>query len=379
MSKRIGIVGGGQLAAFLVQEARSRDTEITAIDPEPNCPAALKGAAIIEAGLQDADALDQLAPDVDVITVDLEAVNVEALTRLERNGKTIVPTTDILRTLTNKLTQKTAMAEHGIPTSEFIPFDGKDPSDAGKLGWPAVNKAATGGYDGRGVAIINDESELGNLLPVPGFFERYVEHQVEIAVMVARGSGTTVTYEPVEMVFNQEGNLLDELVAPARISEALREQAKALAARTIEAIAGDGIYGVEMFLTPDNRLLVNEISPRTHNSGHYTMDACSVSQFQQQYRILNGLEPEDFEQTHAAVMFNLLGEPGYQGDTVVEGFDECSAEEGVHAYIYGKQRCFPLRKMAHVTVVAGSVEEALKIAQAVRPTIRIRGANTIEQ
>lgn len=379
MSKHIGIVGGGQLAAFLVQEVRRRGDTITAIDPEPQCPAALKGAEMITAGLRDRDALIELAACSDVITVDLEAVNVDALADVDSSGTPVIPSPDVLRTMTNKLSQKNALVKRDIPTSEFVPFDGRDLSVVGSLGWPAVNKSAVGGYDGRGVAIIKDESEIGKVLPVPGFIERYVPHEMEIAVMVARGQGKTVTYEPVEMVFNQTGNLLDELVAPARISDELRAEARALAASAVDAIAGDGIYGVELFLTPHGKLLVNEISPRTHNSGHYTMDACSVSQFEQQYRILNGEPPADVEQTRAAVMFNLLGEPGYEGTTVEEGVQQAEAAEGVNVYIYGKQRCFPLRKMGHVTVVAETVAEAIERADHVRPLISIRGAIASEQ
>ena len=377
MTTRIGIVGGGQLAAFLVQEAHAQGAAVTVLDPEPRCPAALKGAETMTGGLQSEEDTLRLAAAVDLLTVDLEAVNVDALAAIAAGGKTVVPSPDVLRVLTNKLTQKQALRDAGIPTSPFVEFDGEDTSVVGTFGWPAVNKAAVGGYDGRGVAVIENESGLDNVLRVPGFVEAWVEHRMEIAVMVARGCGTTVTYEPVEMVFNPAGNLLDELVAPARISDELRHEAKALAARAIDAVGGDGVFGVELFLTPDNDLLVNEISPRTHNSGHYTMDACTVSQFAQQYRILNGKAPLPTEQNRAAVMINLLGEPGYRGATVIEGLEEIE-QTGVHVYIYGKHECFPLRKMGHVTVTAETIDEAMAIVDRIRPTIRIRGAEPVD-
>lgn len=378
MNKRIGIVGGGQLAAFLVDVAIERGNPVTVLDPEPRCPAGARGVPVIVGAMTDADALDQLAVASDVMTVDLEAVNVEALAHIDDEGTPVIPRPRVLASITNKLTQKQALQAAGIPTSQFIPFDGQDLSVVGSLGWPAVNKAATGGYDGRGVAIIDDERNLDQILPVPGFIEAWVEHDMEIAVMVARGSGTTITYDPVEMVFNPAGNLLDELVAPARISEDLRTQAMHLAKRTVEAFDGEGLFGIEMFLTPEGELLVNEVSPRTHNSGHYTMDACDVSQFEQQYRILMGQPPVAARQLRAAVMFNLLGAPGFRGATVIEGQSDIERLDNVHAYIYGKHECFPLRKMGHVTVTAETVEEALQLAARVRPMISIRGAEAID-
>ncbi len=352
---------------------------MTVVDPEPRCPAALKGAEVIAKPMHDEQALTELASKSDVITVDLEAVNVEALAAIAAAGTPVIPDPTVLKQMTNKLTQKQVMLDQGIATSPFHPFDGSDLTRLGHLGWPVVNKAASGGYDGRGVAIIESEADAGKVLPVPGFIEAYVEHQMEIAVMVARDADRTTTWAPVEMVFNQAGNLLDQLVAPARISTDLGRQAEALARRAIEAFNGIGIFGVEMFLTNEEELLVNEISPRTHNSGHYTMDVCAPSQFEQQYRLLIGeplLEPT---MTGSAVMFNLLGATGYQGETVIEGLDDLVCLDSVHPYIYGKHQCFPLRKMGHVTVTGDSVDQALGLAETARSLINIRGAEAIER
>lgn len=326
--------------------------------------------------MQDERCLEALAEVSDIITVDLEAVNVDALARIAQAGTDVIPSPALLTRMTDKLEQKRAMQAAGVPTSPFVAFDGKDRSVVDRFGWPAVNKAARGGYDGRGVVVIGGPEDVDELLPVPGFIEAYVEHDMEIAVMVARDrDGRTQCWPAVEMVFNRAGNLLDSLVAPARITGARHDAARTLATRAIEAFDGTGIFGVEMFLTPQGELLVNEISPRTHNSGHYTMDACDVSQFAQQYRILNNEPIVAPRSTAAAVMFNLLGEPGYAGETVVEGEEALARMAGVHTYIYGKETCFPLRKMGHVTVTAPTVDEALAIMDAARPLITIRGAN----
>ncbi|XOV89241.1 MAG: 5-(carboxyamino)imidazole ribonucleotide synthase [Pseudomonadota bacterium] len=375
---RIGIVGGGQLAALLVEEAQRQGTPCFVLDTDPACPACLKGAQLIPGDKHNPADLRQLVEAVDVTTVDLEDINVEALADLERHGHRILPRPATLRLITNKLRQKEAMVAAGIPTSPFVPYDGEDPAQLGALGWPAVQKAAEGGYDGRGVAIVASPEQANERLRVPGYIEAHVQDALELSVMVARnGLGDTSVWEPVEMSFDKRGNLLAYLIAPARIPAETAARASKLAVSTVAAFDGVGIFGVEMFLTPGNEILVNEIAPRTHNSGHYTIDACRTSQFLQQYHILLDQPLGNTEQVQPAVMFNLLGAMEFEGDTVVEGEVALAELRGVHLYLYGKQQCFPLRKMGHVTVVAETVEDALAVAETAKQCIVVRGNRRI--
>ncbi len=375
----IGIVGGGQLAGLLAVAAKDQGLTVLALDPDAHCPAVIMGATHFPGHRHNAADILKLAEAVDVLTVDLEDVNVEALGQAESNGSNVIPRPATLKLLTNKLRQKQLYAEAGLPTSPFTEYNG-DLETLGTHGWPAVQKAAEGGYDGRGVAILQHPDDLDKRLQAPGFVEAFVADATELSVMVARHPfGSIATWDAVEMAFNSEGNMLDELIAPARLDTMLREEAQALAIKAVEAFDGVGIFGVELFLTPEKKLLINEIAPRTHNSGHYTVDACRTSQFQQQINILTNRRLEDTAQEKAAVMFNLLGEPGFEGDTVVEGLESLLETDGVHPYLYGKTKCFPLRKMGHVTVVAESIGEARQLADQARQTIVVRGNQRTEK
>ncbi|MBO6557769.1 MAG: 5-(carboxyamino)imidazole ribonucleotide synthase [Pseudomonadales bacterium] len=375
---KIGIVGGGQLAGLLAQEVNRLGGQLFSLDPDPQCPAVLMGAEHVEGDRHSAKDIQKLASLVDVITIDLEDVNVEALADLSAEGFSVVPDPKTLQLMTNKLHQKEVFQAHNLPTSPFTPYDGSTSEGLDSQGWPAVQKAAEGGYDGRGVAIIEGPADAGNRLPAPGFVEAFVPGAIELSVMVARDAlGHTKTWATTEMEFDDRGNLLAYLIAPARIPEETSDKARDLATRAIEAFHGVGIFGVELFLTQSGELLINEIAPRTHNSGHYTIDACATSQFRQQYNILTGKAMEDTRQNSPAVMFNLLGDIDYEGDTVVEGLDVLLETIGVHPYLYGKQSCFPLRKMGHVTVVADTAEAAQALGDKAKTQITIRGDKRI--
>ncbi|MDA0978044.1 MAG: ATP-grasp domain-containing protein, partial [Proteobacteria bacterium] len=348
--------------------------------PDPDSPAVQMGAVSVIGDRHNAADIEQLADATDVVTIDLEDVNVDALAQIEAAGMTVFPTPATLRNLTNKLKQKQILAAAGLPTAAFRECSGQADADFGQLGWPVVQKAAEGGYDGRGVVILRSPENIDQRLPVAGYIEAFQPNVTEIAVMVARDQrGQCETWSPVEMEFDPNGNLLTYLIAPARIPIKLAEQARELAVKTILAFNGAGVFGVEMFILPDGQLLINEIAPRTHNSGHYTIDACVTSQFLAQYRILSGQPIGDTTQQQPAVMFNLLGAEGYAGKTIVEGLDILLATPGVHPYLYGKQTCFPLRKMGHVTVVADSLEQAMEIADSAKTRIRIRGEKPISE
>jgi len=376
---KIGIVGGGQLAGLLAEEVVRLGSHLYSLDPDPECPAVQMGAIHVKGDRHSEADIRALAELVDVVTVDLEDVNVDALARLSEEGVPVIPDPKTLKQLTNKLHQKEVFRANNLPTSPFTPYDGESAEGLASQGWPAVQKAAEGGYDGRGVAIIKGPEDAENRLRVPGFVEAFVPGALELSVMVARDSlGHVKTWDTTEMEFDDRGNLLAYLIAPARIPDETAKDACELATRAIEAFNGVGIFGVELFLTQDDKLLINEIAPRTHNSGHYTIDACDTSQFKQQFNILTGNPLEETTQHSVSVMFNLLGDAGFEGTTVVEGLDELLETPGVHPYLYGKKSCFPLRKMGHVTVVAKSLEEAQALADKAKTQIVIRGDKRIE-
>ena len=375
----IGIVGGGQLAGLLAEEVNRQGATLYCLDPDPECPAALMGARHVPGHRHSAGDIEKLAGLVDVITVDLEDVNIDALAKLSQSRMKVIPDPETLFLITNKLRQKEVLRDASLPTSPFTAYDGADPNLLGSQGWPAVQKAAEGGYDGRGVAILSSPAEADQRLRLPGFVEAYVPDATELSVMVARDAlGHTATWPTTEMEFDEYGNLLTRLIAPARISDDTAESARELATRTIAAFDGVGVFGVELFLQPDGQLLINEIAPRTHNSGHYTIDACITSQFLQQFNILAGLPLADTTQSAPAVMCNILGESGYEGEAVIEGLDGLLETPGVHPYLYGKRLCFPLRKMGHITAVADTVEAAQQLADTARKQLVVRGNRRIQ-
>ncbi len=377
---RIGIIGGGQLAGMLVRADRDKLHQFFILDPDPNCPAVKFGGQHVPGDPANGDGFADLAELAEIITIDLEHVCVDGLERLVNAGKRVLPGPDLLAKIVDKLEQKKLLQQLAIPTADFTPHDGHLPIKDSPFGFPVVQKAARGGYDGRGVQVLKSVEDNDRRLQTAGYLERYIERKMELSVIVAADdSGDVRAYQPVEMQFHEAGNVLDFLIAPARIDEQLAASARELAISTIAAISGVGIFGVEMFLTHDDDLLINEISPRTHNSGHFTTEACVSSQFDQQLRILSGQALGDVTQKEAAVMFNVLGEEGYAGNTVVEQAQELADYTEVHVHLYGKMQCFPGRKMGHVTVLGDTVAEALALAEKIEPQIIIRGENPIEK
>lgn len=371
---RIGIIGGGQLGRMMVRKATQLGFSAIVLDPTPNSPAGQVAGHQIVGDFFDPAKLRELAELSNVTTFDIESIDSKALEDLVVEGFSILPSPWLLASIQNKLTQKRMLADRGIATGRFEELEQPTPAALAEFGYPLVQKAQRGGYDGRGVEIFHDDSDPERILPVPSLLEEYVDCDRELAVMVARGlDGTTRAYPVVEMVFDPEANILDQLLAPARISEEQTRAARQLAIDTIEAIDGVGVFGVELFLAKDGRLLVNEIAPRTHNSGHYTIEACVTDQFEQQIRAITGLPLGSTEQMQPAVMINLLGEPGYSGRTIVEGLSDALAVEGAAVHIYGKAESQPGRKMGHVTVVDRSIEAAGAKAERIRQVLKIRG------
>jgi 5-(carboxyamino)imidazole ribonucleotide synthase len=375
---RIGIIGGGQLGRMMVKAAKRIGCTCVVLDPTPDCPAGQVSVNQIVADSHDPVALRELCQSVDVTTFDIEDIDAEALAELAREGHRIFPCPGLLADIQDKLLQKHVLTDAGIPNAAFVGIDAPDAHDFARFGYPLVQKARRGGYDGRGVQVMQSEADFARALPVPALIERFIPAAKELAVMVARGQdGDMRCYPPVEMCFRGGENILDMLLAPARIAPDTAEAARRLAMKTVEALAGVGIFGIELFLTADGQLLVNEVAPRTHNSGHYTIEACITDQFEQHLRAITGLPLGATDLLMPAAMINLLGEPGYRGRPIIRGLRAALAIPGVSVHLYGKAETRPYRKMGHVTVLDRDIEQARVKAERVRDLLAITGEERI--
>jgi 5-(carboxyamino)imidazole ribonucleotide synthase len=373
---RIGIIGGGQLGRMMAKAAKRLGCTCVVLDPTPSSPAGQVAGHQIVGAYHDPAKLRDLAESCDVVTFDIEDIDAETLIQLGREGHNIQPAPAVLATVQDKLEQKRALAAAGIATAAFeaVPEPTEDRFAA--FGYPLVQKACRGGYDGRGVCILTDPAEFDRHLPVPSLVERFIPAAKELAVLVARGlDGDHRCYPVVEMRFRPGENVLEMLLAPAQIPRVIAEAAERLAVRTVEALGGVGVFAVEMFLTEAGDLLVNEVAPRTHNSGHHTIEANMTDQFEQHLRAIVGLPLGSTEQLCPAVMINLLGAPGHRGRPVIKGLAEALAIPGVCLHLYGKAATMPFRKMGHVTVLDRDIEQARIKAERVRRLIEISGEN----
>jgi len=367
------MVGGGQLARMLAPACAAFQTPLTILDPQPGSPAGLVSTGQLVGSVHDEVALRALVHAVDVVSFDLENVGAETLAALANAGARIMPEPDVLRLIQNNWDQKQHYLRHEIPTARFARVSSSWES-VSEFGVPCVQKTDVGGYDGRGVLMIRAQSDWDARLSGDTFVEAFVADAIELGVMVCcRPSGEMVTYDPVEMVVDPDLNLLKYLLAPARIPPAVADAARALAARTVASFGSPGLYGVELFSTSDGRLLVNEVAPRAHNSGHHTIEACVTSQFENQLRALLDLPLGSTTLRRPAVMMNLVGAPGFVGAPVVEGLDRLLAIPDVHVHLYGKTECRPGRKMGHVTILGESVETLIAMADEIAASVVIRG------
>ncbi|MEJ2405940.1 MAG: 5-(carboxyamino)imidazole ribonucleotide synthase [Candidatus Thiodiazotropha sp.] len=371
---RIGVFGGGQLGRMMVKAAKRLGCTCVVLDPYPGSPAGQVAGHQIIGGYHDPAKLRELAESCDVLTYELENVDTETLQQLEKEGHPIHPAPRVLAILQDKLTQKAFLRDAGIPTSDFVSMPEADLEAFAAFGFPLVQKARRGGYDGRGVSIMREVGDFAGHLPVPSLVEGFVDATHELAVMVARNAdGECVAYPTVEMCFRAGENVLDLLLSPARVDESVSQLAEALAVRTIQALEGVGVFGVEMFLTRDGELLVNEIAPRTHNSGHHTIEACVTDQFEQHLRAILDLPLGSTALLTPAAMINLLGDADANGRPVIDGMAAALRIPGVCLHLYGKAEVKPFRKMGHVTVVDSNLETARRKAEQVRDLIHIRG------
>ena len=373
---KLGILGGGQLGKMLLTETRKWDIQTAVLDPSEEAPCKY-GSTHFEVGdLMDYDTVYAFGKQVEILTIEIEHVNSDALEALEEDGVKVYPNSEALRTIQNKAKQKLFYVDHGIPTAPFSRFayasEIPESIAHGGLEYPFVWKSAHFGYDGQGVKIIRSEKDLHGLPQGECITEELIPFQNELAVIVSRSSkGEVRSYPVVEMEFHPEANQVEYVLCPARIPAEIAKQARHIAEKVTLELDHVGLLAVEFFLTREQQLLVNEVAPRPHNSGHYSIEASVTNQFEQHLRAILGLPLGDTSSKVAAVMVNLVGAEGHQGKVVYEGMQEILAMDGVTPHIYGKKETRPFRKMGHVTIVDERIEEARRIAAEVKQAIRV--------
>jgi 5-(carboxyamino)imidazole ribonucleotide synthase len=359
---------------MLIQSGIDFNIPFAILDPDVNAPCAQLGQ-FQQGNLTDYETVMQFGRQCDIITIEIENVNVKALKDLEAMGKRIFPQPDVIALIQDKRTQKTFYAEKKIPTADFILTENASDVRKNKSFLPAVNKLGREGYDGRGVQILREENDLEKAFDAPGLLEKLIDFEKEISVIVARNEkGEVKTFPVCEMMFHPVHNLVEYLFAPADISDSVKQKADAIAVRIIEELGMVGLLAVEMFVTRTGDVLVNEIAPRPHNSGHQTIEANITSQYEQHLRAILNLPLGDTAMVMPGAMVNLLGEAGHEGEAAYEGFQDVVRLSGVHVHLYGKQYTKPFRKMGHVTIVDRDINELKKKVKFVRETLKVKSA-----
>ncbi|WP_103863713.1 5-(carboxyamino)imidazole ribonucleotide synthase [Aquimarina sp. I32.4] len=373
---KLGILGGGQLGKMMLYETRKYDIQTYVMDPDQDAPSRIACDFFQQGNLMDYETVYNFGKKVDVLTFEIESVNLQALVKLEEEGKKVYPSAKTLEKIQNKGRQKLFYKEKNIPTATFTRFSNKTHLTEGitsnKIKLPFVWKSTQGGYDGKGVSIIKSGADLVRLPDVECIAEELVHFKNELAVIVARTpSGEIKTYPVVEMEFHPEANQVEYVICPARIDNEIAKKAMKVAESVSRAFEHVGILAVEMFLTQDNEILVNEVAPRPHNSGHYSIEASYTNQFEQQIRAILDLPLGATESKVAGIMVNLVGKEGYDGNVIYKNIENIMKMKGVTPHIYGKKQTRPFRKMGHVTIVHEDINEARKIAERVKNTIQV--------
>jgi 5-(carboxyamino)imidazole ribonucleotide synthase len=367
----VGILGGGQLGRMLIQSGIDFNISFSVLDPDVHAPCA-QLTEFHHGKLTDYETVLKFGLNCDIITIEIENVNTSALKELAKQGKRIFPQPEVIELIQDKRTQKIFYQSKGIPTAPFIITETKHDILKHKDFLPAVNKLGKEGYDGRGVQIIRTEYDIKNAFDNPGLLEKLIDFEKEISVIVARNSkGEILSYPPVEMVFNPTQNLVEYLFAPADLSTNQVQEADAIAKQVIKELDMVGILAVEMFVTKEG-ILVNEIAPRPHNSGHQTIEANVTSQYEQHLRAIMNWPLGSTDILIPSAMVNLLGEPGFTGFAKYEGFEEVIKIPGVHVHLYGKAITKPFRKMGHVTIIDKDVLSLKEKTHFVKETLKVK-------
>lgn len=374
--KIIGICGGGQLGKMLCEAASAWDWKTAVLDQSPDDPAARLAHRFVQGDYTRYEDVLNFGKDVDVLTIEIEKVNLEALIELEKMGKIVHPSPAALGIIRDKALQKQFFIDQGLPTAPQRLFEYKEDIlkalQEGAIEIPFVQKLRSGGYDGRGVAIVRTLEDMSLLLDGQSLVEPLVEIEAEVAVIAARNlNGEIKTFPPVAMAFHPEANLVEYLYCPSGLGPALELEATQIAQAAIESLDICGLLAVELFLTADGDWLINEVAPRPHNSGHHTIECCNVSQFQQHLLAICNLPLIDPQLQLPGVMVNLLGEEGYEGPVRYLGVEQALRLGSVYVHLYGKKTTKPFRKMGHITVANRSVSQAIRTANFLKEHIKV--------
>ena len=375
---KAGILGGGQLGRMLLQEAANYPVEVSVMEKDPLCPSAKLCHHFILGDITNYDDVIRFGEGLDVITIEIENVNVEALFELEKRGCRVIPKPEALRTIKNKILQKEFYTQHQIPTALYKVLQNRDELKNNIDFLPAVHKLATGGYDGKGVQIIKKQEDIPLGFDAPAVLEKMIPIEKEIAIIVAVAeNGKTAIYPPVEMFFDPILNLLDLQLCPASIPEKTLWKAEAIALTVARKLDSPGIFAIEMFVDKEGTVWVNETAPRVHNSGHHTIEAHYSSQFDMLWRIIMNYPLGNTTMIMSSMMVNLLGAEGYAGKTHYEGLEDILSIPDVFVHLYGKTDTKPGRKMGHVTIISNEKQELIHQANRIKSTLKIKGNKTI--
>jgi|TARA_B110000263_G_scaffold59518_2_gene50974 5-(carboxyamino)imidazole ribonucleotide synthase len=375
-NKIIGILGGGQLGKMTLEVSNKWGIKIYILDPDENCPSKSLCNKFFQGDLMDFNTVYNFGKEVDIITIEIENINVEALEQLKKENKIVYPQPQVLKIVQDKSLQKEFYFKNNIPSTPFRIFNSKDEikkflSKEGRS-YPFIWKSSKMGYDGYGVKVIDNNNSIEDIPDKHCIIEDKVEIKKELSVMVvSRPSGELINYPVVEMEFNTKSNQVEYIISPARISQEIKEKAENLALRVCKSFGNIGLLAVEMFLTIDGDLLVNEVAPRPHNSYHFSIEGSETSQFEQLIRSILDLPIGNTNMTGKSVMVNLVGEPDTKGPVVYKNMNQIIGIKGVNPHIYEKKETRPNRKMGHITVINSDIETAIKIAKEIKQTVRV--------
>ncbi|MDN5287805.1 MAG: 5-(carboxyamino)imidazole ribonucleotide synthase [Mucilaginibacter sp.] len=369
---RLGILGGGQLGRMLIQQAINYNVTIKILDPDREAPCRKLCDEFTVGSLSDYETVYNFGKNVDLLTIEIEKVNVDALEQLEKEGVQVYPQSRIIRLIQDKGLQKQFFKENGIPTADFQIISSPQQLQQSLIPFPYIQKLRRDGYDGKGVYKVADESYLPGAFKEPSLIEKWVDFEKEIGVIVARNENGDISAFPlVEMEFNPEANLVEFLISPSTLPFEVHQQAEQIAKKIAESLKIVGLLAVEMFLDKNGKILVNELAPRPHNSGHQTIEGNVVSQFEQHLRAIFNQPLGDTACLNNAIMVNVLGEAGYEGPAVYQGIEKILKLSGVYVHLYGKALTKPFRKMGHVTIVDADREKAIEKARFVQKTLKV--------
>lgn len=369
---KLGILGGGQLGRMLIQEAINYNLTTLVLDPDTDAPCKHLANYFECGSITDFDTVYNFGKKADIITIEIEKVNIEALEQLEKEGKHVYPQSRVIRLIQDKGVQKQFFKENNIPTAPFKLVNTREDIFNCNFAFPYILKQRKDGYDGKGVMKISDVADIDHAFDAPCLVEELIDFEKEVAIIVARNpNGDMKTYPMVEMEFNAEANLVEFLISPSTYPESLQQRAEKIAMNIAASLNITGILAVEMFVTKNGELLVNELAPRPHNSGHHSIEGNYVSQFAQHLRAIFNLPLGDTRTINNAVMINLLGEKNHNGVAKYQGLEKIMAIDGVYVHLYGKKYTKPFRKMGHVTVVDQNRDGAIEKANYIKNTLKV--------